>query len=195
MADIVGVVFAVTTAAVAVLGATVVWSIAVPDRRIWPPPSRRSWQFALTWALTGVGSAGLLVLAVLDARPLSDASALRIAAGAVLAVGGAAFALWGVRTLSLHAALGLGGPLVTGGPYRLSRNPQYVGDIALLLGVALLSASPRVWVAAGIGALWFALAPFAEEPWLRERLGSAYEEYLRTTARFLGPPASAHASR
>ena len=24
------------------------WSIFVPDKRIWPPPGRRSWQWVLT---------------------------------------------------------------------------------------------------------------------------------------------------
>lgn len=27
-----------------------VWSVAAPDRRIWPPPGRKSWQYLLTWA-------------------------------------------------------------------------------------------------------------------------------------------------
>ena len=43
--------------AVAILIASLagaVWSAAVPDRRIWPPPGRRSWQYFLTWA--GVGA-------------------------------------------------------------------------------------------------------------------------------------------
>lgn len=188
MAEIADLVFAVTLVDLTALGATIVWSIAVPERRVWPPPGRGSWRFALTWALTGIGLAGYLVLAVLDARALADASALRIALGSALAACGLAFALWGVHTLTAHAALGLGGPLVTGGPYRFSRNPQYVGDIALLLGVAILSDSGRVWLACAGGVLWFALAPFAEEPWLRERLGSPYEDYLRSTPRFLGPP-------
>ena len=26
-----------------------VWSVAFPDRRIWPPPGRGSWQHVVTW--------------------------------------------------------------------------------------------------------------------------------------------------
>ena len=26
-----------------------VWSVAVPGRRLWPPPGRGSWQYLLTW--------------------------------------------------------------------------------------------------------------------------------------------------
>ena len=47
------------------------------------------------------------------------------------------FALWGVRTLGVHQSLGLEGELARGGPYELSRNPQYVGDTLLLVGYAL----------------------------------------------------------
>ena len=39
--------------AVAILIASLagaVWSVAVPGRRIWPPPGHRSWQYLLTWA-------------------------------------------------------------------------------------------------------------------------------------------------
>ena len=32
------------------VGTGAVWSAAVPGRRIWPPPGRRSWQYFLTWA-------------------------------------------------------------------------------------------------------------------------------------------------
>jgi protein-S-isoprenylcysteine O-methyltransferase Ste14 len=42
-----------------------------------------------------------------------------------------------VNALSLHATSGLAGELVTDGPYRYSRNPQYVAYIAIVLGYAV----------------------------------------------------------
>lgn len=39
-----------------------------------------------------------------------------------------------------------------------------------------------------IGTLWFVLAPFTEEPWLRERYGQQYEAYKKRVPRFIGRP-------
>ena len=45
--------------------------------------------------------------------------------------------------------------------------------------------STLVLIAAGLIALTFILMPFAEEPWLREGLGEAYEDYCARVPRFL----------
>ena len=74
------------------------------------------------------------------------------------------------------------------GPYRVSRNPQYVGDIALLLGWGVACNSLLTWLLCLLGVAWFALAPLAEEPWLRERYGPPYEAYRGRVSRFLGLP-------
>ncbi len=168
------------------LDASLVLTLLSPRHRVWPPPEgRRSGGFWFTWTLTVVGVLGILTLGILDwgARPWPGW--IRFGLGPLLMAAGTAFALWGVRTLSVHAALGLGGELVTGGPYRFSRNPQYVGDIALLIGYGLLTASPRTLLLTLVGALWFVLAPFTEEPWLRERFGPAYDAYAARVPRFL----------
>lgn len=86
----------------------------------------------------------------------------------------------------LLAILALEGPFVEEGPYRYSRNPQYVGDIALPAGYILLTNSLALLLTGLLAIGWFALAPFAEEPWLRARFGRAYEEYLEKVPRFLG---------
>jgi protein-S-isoprenylcysteine O-methyltransferase Ste14 len=172
----------------ALLAGSLVWSIARPSRRIWPPPSRTSWEFLFTWALTLVSLAGCVTVGVLGWNSLGLPAWLRFGVGLTLLVAGASFGLWGVRVLSTHASLGLGGELIRGAPYRVSRNPQYVGNLAALLGWALLAASgPVILVCAGAG-LWFVLAPFSEEPWLRGQFGAAYDEYCRETPRFLGVP-------
>ena len=80
------------------------------------------------------------------------------------------------------ASLGLGGDFIRRGPYRFTRNPQYVGNVAWFAGYALLSSSEVTAWACAAGSLWFVLAPFAEEPWLR---AEAYEEYRRQVPRFL----------
>ena len=85
----------------------------------------------------------------------------------------------------MHASQGFGSEIVTGGPYRYSRNPQYVGAIASVLGYAVICNSSLALVAALLASGWFVLVPFAEESWCREHLGAAYEEYFGKVPRYL----------
>lgn len=99
---------------------------------------------------------------------------LRLPLGAAVALGGGGFALWGSATcLSWHASLGLEAELVRTGPYRWTRNPQYLGDIVVLAGWSIVFNSLQAWILCALGIAWFALAPIAEEPWLREQYGEA----------------------
>ncbi len=171
------------------MGGSLVVTIARPRWRVWPPPGRASWQYWYTWILTCLGTLGIVILGILDWNTFRLPAWPRVVGG-LLALAGAVFALWGVRELGIRATQGLGGELATTGPYRYSRNPQYVGDIALLLGFGLLCNSAVTLAAAAFGSVWFALAPFAEEPWLKERLGSPYREYTRRVPRFVGWPSA-----
>ena len=179
--------FAMVVSCETLLGAGLLASFWHPGQRVWPPPGRRSWQYWSTWILTDLAIGGILALGILDWNGFAVPPWLR-AVGAALLGAGLLFAWWAVRTLSFHASLGLGGAFVTRGPYRISRNPQYVGDIAALLGYALLSNSAITLAAAVIGSFWFAFAPLVEEPWLRARYGAAYDQYCFTVPRFLGRP-------
>ncbi len=38
-----------------------------------------------------------------------------------------------------------------------------------------------------LACLLFCLVPFIEEPWLRDRYGSAFDEYAAQVPRFVGP--------
>ncbi len=76
--------------------------------------------------------------------------------------------------------------LIEEGPYRLSRNPLYVGLLALYLALALLV--PSVWAlalfpAAVLLVLWGAVRP--EERFLHERFGESYDAYARRVRRWL----------
>jgi protein-S-isoprenylcysteine O-methyltransferase Ste14 len=76
--------------------------------------------------------------------------------------------------------------LVDTGPFARSRNPLYVGLVALYLGISLLV--PSVWslvlLPVGVAALeWGAIRP--EERYLRERFGPAYDAYCRRVRRWL----------
>ena len=75
--------------------------------------------------------------------------------------------------------------LVTNGLYRWSRNPQYVADMAILIGWAILSASLWALPVLAIGIAVLAIAPLAEEPWLEEVYGEQYRIYKQTVRRFI----------
>jgi len=76
--------------------------------------------------------------------------------------------------------------MIEEGPYRLSRNPLYVGLLAFYLALALLV--PTVW-----GLVLFPVAVLLlfrgairpEERFLHERFGAAYDDYTRRVRRWL----------
>lgn len=76
--------------------------------------------------------------------------------------------------------------LVTEGPFRLSRNPMYLGFVLALLGLALglgsVSALALVVVFWLIVNSWY--IPF-EERVMRETFGDSYTRYARRTRRWL----------
>jgi protein-S-isoprenylcysteine O-methyltransferase Ste14 len=81
------------------------------------------------------------------------------------------------------------GPLVASGPFRWVRNPLYIGNVALWVGLAFVAQLP--WLALPI-ALLLALEYHAivrwEEQLLAGRLGQPYSEYLKTVPRWIPRP-------
>ena len=76
--------------------------------------------------------------------------------------------------------------LMDDGPFGFSRNPLYVGLLALYLGLALLA--PTFWglvlfPVAVLLLLWGAILP--EERYLHDRFGAAYDDYTRRVRRWL----------
>ena len=177
-------VFSIVLASYALNAASVTLSIVRPDLRIWPPP-RRDWKFVWNGVLSYGGLLGLVVLGIVDWNSFALRHWMRFLVGGLLMVAGGSFALWAFATLGPRASQGLGGGLVNTGPYRYSRNPQYVGTIPVLISYAVLCNSALALAAALVASGWFVLVPFAEEPWLRGQLGPAYEEYASRVPRFL----------
>ena len=76
--------------------------------------------------------------------------------------------------------------MIEEGPYRLSRNPLYVGLLVLYLALALLGGSLWALVlfpVAVLLVLWGAILP--EERFLHERFGEPYDAYRRRVRRWL----------
>jgi protein-S-isoprenylcysteine O-methyltransferase Ste14 len=75
--------------------------------------------------------------------------------------------------------------LVTVGPYRLSRNPMYVGVLLILIGWALGYGSMVLWVyAIGMAVAFHLRVILYEEPWLAQTHGTAWSEYRDEVSRW-----------
>ena len=74
---------------------------------------------------------------------------------------------------------------VSSGPYRFTRNPQYLGDIVCFIGVSVIANSLLLWITHLLITLVFVVVPLAEEPWLEEQYGEKYREYRGRVRRFL----------
>jgi protein-S-isoprenylcysteine O-methyltransferase Ste14 len=162
-------------------------TIRRPDFRFWPPPKARSWQFFLAWGIVGIVGANGLLLGLLDFNSafLPDLRS-RLPAALVLAFVGSSIGLWSYVVFPLRNTFGLGEKLIVRGPYRYTRNPQYIGDSLNILAFIILTNSWMVGAIGILGILLNGLAPFTEEPWLEERFGPAYRAYKEAVPRFIG---------
>jgi protein-S-isoprenylcysteine O-methyltransferase Ste14 len=119
-------------------------------------------------------------------------SALADALGALLIAAGLGVFLYSSH-LFTHLVRGTPVPieppseLVTSGLYRHSRNPIYVADVTVLVGVfcvaghlALLLYPAILWLLIHAWVVW------QEEPVLLRRFGTEYEAYRRRVPRWIG---------
>jgi len=76
--------------------------------------------------------------------------------------------------------------VVAAGPYRFVRNPMYLGGFLVLSGFGLVERSAAIVI---FSALWLVVVHLAvvylEEPDLRRKFGSSYEDYRRAVPRWV----------
>jgi len=161
-----------------------VWCIAFPTRRIYPMAGKNGWYYAM-WALFYFVLLTNPIFVVLDWNTGVWASPLRYWVAAPLALTGALLFGAGFTSLGMRNTSGLRDGFVARGPYLLTRNPQYLGDILMFAGVTIAANSGVVLVTHALISLTFVLAPFAEEPWLDAQYGEAYVAYRHDVPRFL----------
>lgn len=113
-----------------------------------------------------------------------------LAIGTGLFAAGFAFMMWGhgrFKALGVNVKTILpAAQLVTGGAYRLSRNPMYVGFVTMLAGLGI--ALPGVWLCAMCLPFfsyfnWYVIP--REEAYLSRRFAQEYAEYCGKTRRWL----------
>ena len=114
--------------------------------------------------------------------------------GALLVVPGVVLLLWCVAEF-YSAGKGTLAPwsppkhLVTSGPYRLSRNPMYIGVLLILAGWALGFRSRALASYAAIMTMVFHVRVVAfEEPWLAETHPGRWHSYRSSVPRWIGRP-------
>ena len=76
--------------------------------------------------------------------------------------------------------------IVTGGPYRFTRNPMYLGMVLMVLGISLVFSLE--WGVILTPVLWLALDRLIvvrEEAYLAAKFGAEYEALLARTRRWL----------
>ncbi len=161
-----------------------IWSILTPSHRIWPP-GEVSWKFFLSWGTFYLGIGIAVALIVLDWNTWTIPPEVRLGIGVPLTTLGLGLVAWGIRTLGLTNTHGIQDGFILSGPYRFTRNPQYVGDIIMITGIILIVNSALVAVVSLIILFSFVLLPIAEEPWLEEQYGEEYLRYKTQTPRFL----------
>lgn len=111
--------------------------------------------------------------------------------GWIVIAAGAAFALWGRLTFAkagteIRPASAKNSHLVTSGPFRFTRNPMYLGLLAITLGIALVIGTPHAFAAPVVFFLWvnFISIPF-EEAKMERQFGEAYRDYKRRVRRWI----------
>jgi protein-S-isoprenylcysteine O-methyltransferase Ste14 len=131
-----------------------------------------------------------IVLALLIIPP-TNASGPLLWLGVVVSVGGELLRLGAVRHIGSVSRTRTDrlGPLVASGPFRWVRNPLYIGNVAIWIGLALVAGLP--WIAVPIGLLlaleYHAIVKW-EEQLLTSRLGQPYIEYTQTVPRWVPRP-------
>lgn len=150
-------------------------------------PSRVPWPPLLLVGLIAVAIA-LGYVAPMPWPGLNDTPARSIGLG--IGAAGVALMVWAIVTLRAHNTTVLPDTgatnLVTTGPYRRFRNPIYLADTMIILGVAELT--KNIWLVGAAAAFvalvsWLAIVP--EEKHLARRFGQAYLDYKAKSRRWL----------
>ena len=134
---------------------------------------------------------GLLLSLALPIGPgLGSANALAVAVGLTFVILGFALAAFSVRTFTRAGAdVVPGNPattLVTNGPYRVTRNPIYIGFTLIYFGIAILATS--VWMLLLLVPLLIVLQRGVverEETYLDAKFGEKYRKYKARVPRWL----------
>jgi len=171
---------AIATGALSVI----LWSIVFPAQRVWPPKHYTALTPYIIWIPTFALFGILTILGFLGWNNVLP-TWLRFAIGIPL-ITVSNIAVWSeVIHFGIAQTGGAKGKLRIKGLYCFSRNPQYVADILMIIGWTILTSSTWVLIVGSVTIIALVVAPFAEEPWLRDNYSSEYIHYASKVRRFI----------
>lgn len=122
----------------------------------------------------------------------ADPSPASLAGGLAPALLGESLRVWAVRhaggATRTTGKPGAGAELITHGPFAYVRNPLYLGNFLLSLGLCLMAWAWMPWMLFLFTALFgvqYSLIVSLEEESLRQHFGQIYEKYLQAVPRFI----------
>ena len=120
---------------------------------------------------------------------ISRTSEAWLLAGVAVAFAGEAIRIWALRhsgpKTRTHRKIRVDDLVVTG-PYSVTRNPLYIGNLVISLGVGVASGQPLVLpVVLAVFVFQYAFIIRAEEAFLEGELGEVYREYKGRVPRVL----------
>ena len=147
----------------------VVWSIFFSSKRIWPPPSKQSWQYKTYWSLFYVAVILDIFLIVQEFNIWIIPNDISYFIGIFLILIGTFIVSYGIYTLGIKNTYGLEDGFTAKSSYKCTRNPQYLGDIILSLGLILFVNSLHITILLILTIIIFIIMPLSEELWLEEK--------------------------
>jgi len=150
------------------------WS---PWIEAWGVGERRSVLAWLALELTRMGVA-----------PFRASAAVAIVAGTLVAALAVVLRVWGTAYLGAftvnHLQMKAGG-VVADGPYRLVRNPLYLGTWMMAAAMAFAMPPTGALLTLALLAVFLLRLILAEEAFLQEKLGEPYAAYLKSVPRLI----------
>jgi protein-S-isoprenylcysteine O-methyltransferase Ste14 len=144
--------------------------------RIWPPTAEHPRG---KWIMSGIFlliSFTLILLGVTDWTQAIFPGWMRLM-GAVIWLFGLSLSFRAMDMIGKQATFGLVNKLIERGPYRYSRNPQYLGFMISLVGWGIFISSIPLMIACGGAIIPLLIVPYLEETWLEEHYGDIYRTY------------------
>jgi protein-S-isoprenylcysteine O-methyltransferase Ste14 len=133
--------------------------------------------------ILSIGLSFVFPIATIDHPPYSYFGFVVIGAGIVLDLWSSSLFIKGKTTVSPY---GMPTSLVTTGPFRISRNPMYLGMAVILLGVALLSGTLVTFAFPAIFVIIVETQLIPDEERKLEKIfGEQYKEYKRNVRQWI----------
>jgi protein-S-isoprenylcysteine O-methyltransferase Ste14 len=121
---------------------------------------------------------------------LAEPTLLSLMIGVITIIGGESVRFWGVSITGSETRTtgNVGGTyLITNGPFAYVRNPLYLGNMMIYVGVGIMSMALFPWLVI-IASLWFyvqyRLIVGSEEEFLSKRFGAEFAIYKKHVRRF-----------